>query len=144
MSLGCGENTGWADGFSDCLGPDEDMQAELDRDYPEDQPGFISKVTDNVVKPCLKGAAASTYSTKKAIDSAKIIPSGLVKNSLIKEAAVAGCAGGVIDNALEKTTGIGLVTSVKEGVSLLVNSNTDIMPHDKEMELLENLQEQEQ
>ena len=40
----------FCDGFSDCLGPDEDMQAELDRDYPEDQPGFISKVTDKYIK----------------------------------------------------------------------------------------------
>lgn len=139
MSLGCGENTGWVDGFSDCLGLDEDMQAELDRDYQEDQPSFISKVTDNVVKPCVKGAAVSTYATKKAIDSAKIIPSGLVKNNLIKEAAVVGCVGNVVDNALEKTIGVGLVTGVKEGISLLVKSNTDIMSHDKEMEILYNV-----
>jgi len=145
MSLGCGENTGWADGFSDCLGPDEDMQAELDRDYPEEQSGIISKTVDNVVKPainnvvkpCVKGAATTAYVTKKAIDSAKIIPATEVKNAILVAGASAGCVGGVVDNTLEKTTGVGLVNGVKEGISLLVKSNTDIMSHEREMELLE-------
>ena len=137
MSLGCGENTGWADGFSDCLGPDADTQADFDRDYPEDQPGIISKVVDDVVKPCVKGAATTAYVTKKTIDSAKIIPATEVKNAILVAGASAGCVGGVVDNALEKTTGIGLVDGVKEGISLIVKSNTDIMSHEREMELLE-------
>ena len=112
---------------------------------PKDQPGIISKAVDNVikpavdnvVKPCVKGAAVSTYVTKKTIDSAKIIPATEVKNAILVAGASAGCVGGVVDNALEKTTGIGLVDGVKEGISLLVKSNTDIMSHEREMELLE-------
>ena len=139
MSLGCGENTGWADGFSDCLGPDDDMQAELDRDYHEDNPGIVSKLTTNILKPCVKGGAMAAYATHKAMNKAPITPGKFVQKEVMKQAAAAGCVAGVVDNALEKTVGIGLVTGAKEGINLLVKSNTDIMSGEREMELLDQV-----
>ena len=114
----------------------DDMEEELDQELDHDNPGIVSTLTNNIIKPCIKGGGVAAYATQKAMDKTPIIPNKLVQKSVMKQAAVGGCVAGVVDNALEKTVGIGLETGVKAGIDLLVKSNTDIMSGEREMELL--------
>ena len=88
----------------------DDMEEELDHDNLENNPGIVSSLTNNIIKPCIKGGGVAAYATQKAMDKTPIIPGKLVQKSVMKQAAVGGCVAGVVDNALEKTVGIGLLS----------------------------------
>ena len=76
--------------------------------------------SDNIVKPCLKGGAVGALGANQALNKAAISPHPAVKAEIIKDAAIVGCAAGIVDNGLEKSFGIGLVSGVKDGINLLV------------------------
>ena len=133
MSLGCGQGTFDADCFDLDAVPEEFIPDDS-WDRTEDRSpkkSIVSEIknnvvkaatvaSDNIVKPCLKGGAVGAFGANQALNKVPISPHPTVKAEIIKRAAVVGCAAGIVDNGLEKTIGIGLVSGVKDGIALLV------------------------
>ena len=134
MSLGCGQGTFDADCFDlDAVPTEAFTPDDVDRSPSPRAPqkSIVSEIknnvvkavtlaSDNIVKPCLKGGAVGAFGANQALNKVPISPHPAVKAEIIKDAAVVGCAAGIVDNGLEKTIGIGLVSGVKDGIALLV------------------------
>lgn len=131
MSLGCGQGI-MDDGCFDLDAVPTEAFTPDDFDRTEDrspsprasQKSIVSEIatvaSDNIVKPCLKGGAVGVLGANQVLNKATISPHPVVKAEIIKDAAVVGCAAGIVDNGLEKAFGIGLVSGVKDGIALLV------------------------
>ena len=129
MSLGCGQGTFDAGCFN--IG-----SVPMSIDFNSNGPSFNysssnvssvksmakeagAAVSDNIIKPCVKGGAVGVITAKQALNKAPIAPHPVVQGDIIKKAAVAGCVAGIVDNGLEKTTGIG----INSGIASLLKSS---------------------
>ena len=130
MSLGCGQEI-MDNGCFDLDAVPTHTEADFWCGCEAENTNIVSEIknnvvkaakvaSDNIVKPCLKGGAVGALGANQALNKAKISPHPAVKAEIIKDAAVVGCAAGIVDNGLEKAFGIGLVSGVKDGIALLV------------------------
>lgn len=105
-----------ADFWCGCEAEDTNIVSEIKNNVVK----AATVASDNIVKPCLKGGAVGALGANQVLNKATISPHPVVKAEIIKDAAIVGCAAGIVDNGLEKAFGIGLVSGVKDGIALLV------------------------